>query len=155
MPNWLSDQICWTKGWFTFQGGWNQAACDVIILLRTMCNFKLTHVSGIFQLIFLDHGWLLVTEAMGSETTDIMWDYCTFVRYHEHLIFLILFSDYLDGFLNCRIALRGKKNWGPLFLKAKCSSFTLTDTRTIKKQAKPSRWAFRSKEKHYYEIAIY
>ena len=61
---WLMGRTCWTKWWFMSRAGWGRLVRENGMQFKTYELF----ISGIFHLIFLDCGWLWVTEIVESKT---------------------------------------------------------------------------------------
>ena len=112
--------------------GWSRTAWDIITLVRMALNLKLMIISGIFLLIFSDHGWPWVTEMKKSETTDnggLLWFASAAHRTQRNILFTRLLVYYKrvlawnkwnaryffskDGFTQDqqRTAIRGLQSW--------------------------------------------
>lgn len=70
--NWMHSEDERDKGMIRIGAEQNRTAWTFIMLLCMGFNFKtiLFYFWGIFQLIFLDHGWQRVTETVESKTVN-------------------------------------------------------------------------------------
>jgi hypothetical protein len=66
ISGWVVYTCCihWIKGCFMSQGG----RCEISLLRMVLFKIYKWFISEIFHLIFLDHGWLWVTETIKRKT---------------------------------------------------------------------------------------